>query len=580
MGAFYLYKKKAVSDLKAVQDIFTEKGFTKKHTTDFGIYTLWLFQKISIDEQNFIETKNVSVYVTGTPVYKSLNYSNTLKKIKEIIEDENFQDLNNLYGNFCALAKTKNKYYLFTDKAGIQNVYHDINKQFISSSFLAVIASIPAALHINKLAATEILVTGNLIGPDSLIQEINRFSIDDPVTFDDIQLQNLPKKQIGFPVYKSRKEALENQLFLLKEYFLGVKNFCDEYGVSSGLTGGLDSRLLLILIDKYVTKFQFYTSFRKKKGQEILCAEKVCDVAGYDLICRTVTPPLEMTPEKAWDTLEKNYYYIDGHIRANQLWTEEVNIPHYRRDLLADKRIGMSGVGGEQYRNHIRMWFKKWNFRRWVKYDLVLKSSGDQFLSRQGTEELVDYLLFKISKYLKLDTTGSIDHLGVKRYYNEIYNPSNRTVRNNIENQLAFFLSPYTEFHLARQAYGIIPYLGLSSEFEGEMIKQLHPIIAAIMTDYGFDLNKGEPLISKLVTIEKDLLPKPVFNKIYHFKKRENRFLNNYMTNFEFSQKLFKNVTNLELPLNLSATLINSYQGTLIMEMGYFLEKLKNKISL
>jgi hypothetical protein len=294
------------------------------------------------------------------------------------------------------------------------------------------------------------------------------------------------------------------------------------------------------------------------------------------MIAKKWTPPLKATEEEAYNTLYNNFYYIDGEIRTHHLWIESINTRQYRADLLGSKRIGFSGVGGEQYRNQERMLRKKWRFEEWVKHDLLLLNSGYSVLDKSKVNEYVDYISNKIIKELNISNHKFIDHYHVKRYFNEIYNPANRTLRTNVENQIAFFLSPFTDAHLSFEAYNALPSLGYSKEFEIMMIKALDRQIATVKTDYGYGLIRGEPLRLKYFSFAKEFLPKGAYNKIRLFRKQPSPFITNYTNTFPFARNLLSNVNDLGIPINTENLAKNAFLGPLLISLGFLIERIKS----
>ena len=85
---------------------------------------------------------------------------------------------NNIRGSYGLIwSPDGNEINILTDQAGIWNIYFDQQVQLISSSFLAVVFGLKQKVTLNKLAATEVMTSGRLIGPDTLFNEISRLEI-------------------------------------------------------------------------------------------------------------------------------------------------------------------------------------------------------------------------------------------------------------------------------------------------------------------------------------------------------------------------------------------------------------------
>ena len=72
MGAFFLFKSSEEHDLDKVRDTFRAKGFFEPKEFDLGEFTLWLYKKQLVDEDNYVihKDKRNALFVNGTIIYK------------------------------------------------------------------------------------------------------------------------------------------------------------------------------------------------------------------------------------------------------------------------------------------------------------------------------------------------------------------------------------------------------------------------------------------------------------------------------------------------------------------------------
>jgi hypothetical protein len=578
MGAFFLYPTNSEIDLEAVRTCFREKGLKNPIRRNLGMYTLLLYKKIKINCNNYIERKNYSVYAVGTIIYKGLDYGESLKKV---LDDFIFGrlDFNNLMGSYFLLFRIKERIYFCTDFSGIQNVFYSPVMKVLSSSFLAIIYASKNTLHLNKSAITEILTTGSLVGPDTPFIEIKRFLIETPENIEGLEFINQPQKGVPDFCNQSHEDCVAQQLEILEKYFIGIKKFVNIYGINSGLTGGFDSRLLFLLIKKYFSNFQFYSTWRKTKSKSFIIAQKICQTAGLNLKTLPFIYPIDMCEDEVLKTLNQSFWFMDGHVRIYHHWHEEINTRIYRESLLGEKRVSFNGVGGEQYRNIERMVVFKWSLRSWLNNELIYRFSGNCFKSGADRKNFIEYLGTKIKSRLNLNQKTKIDLLTSKRYLNEVFNPANRALRTNAENQISFSLSPFTDFNVSRGAYTVIPHLGASQRFERNMIKALDSKIASIETDYGYSLTETEPLHMRSLSYGKALIPLNIFHKAYRMVKfKKDNFYDNYEKKFPLVKKNTEILKDLNLPINLDLIKVNRLMSPLLISMGFFLYKLSNKV--
>lgn len=572
MGAFFLYKQSTNIPLEKVKQCFNKKGFSDSQLFKIANYNLLLYRKILIDMPNYYEISNdIGIYSVGTVIYKGESYSKSLHYILNDYLNNSF-DSSQIIGTFLLIIKNKHKITILVDRTFRQNIFYTMDGSILSSSFLAVISACSGKVSLNRLGLCEVLCTGSLIGPDTLVEQIKRLESTSNIKLSSFEIYKYPNNDFSQSGKLSYRENLESQITYLNNYFKLIKKFGDEFGVLSGLTGGLDSRLLFALIRKHLINYNFYSTWRKQQTLEYRCADDLCRATNENLHTLVYKETLEHNNEQFEELIYKNYYYNDGLVRSHQLWTEEISCREYRTELLRDKRIGFSGVGGEQYRNNERLLRSDYFIEKWIKYELVYKYSNNIFKNTQISSCLIEYIASKIITLLGLKNPNKITRYEIKRYFNEIYNPSNRTIKNNIENQLCFFLSPFTDPYLSFPAYDNVAQKCLAFRLELDLIRAIDPHLAGVQTDYGFSFINGEPFINKVYTLGKNILPLSGFFYFNKMRKKRNTNWLKIENKFPLVAESFSIINNLELGIDLTKLSQNKYLSSLIIDAGYFIK--------
>lgn len=171
-----------------------------------------------------------------------------------------------------------------------------------------------------------------------------------------------------------------------------------------------------------------------------------------------------------------------------------------------------------------------------------------------------------------------ISRFHIKRYYNEVYNPANRVLRNNIENQLYFFLSPFAEYRVSQKAYAAFPFLGSHHRFQKEMIKGLAPEAAHISLDYGYKVSDKVPFRFRMVSRLKALLGLKLYFRLYSLRKKKGQLLAKMIATHPDLKVYIAEVESLNLPLDLEQLKSSDHLSPLLIETGLFLRKLKRYI--
>jgi len=573
MGGFFLFKNNSDLDIKSIKKIFIKKGFEEPILIKDYEYSILMFKKIKNPELNYYTSNNRSIYISGTLFYKGLSFKESAKQLfDDLIIDK--VDSSVLFGNYFILFQNGGRSLFIVDPGNIYSIFYDTQKRFITSSFLAAITAVRSNLSINKNAATELLSTGSVIMPETLFNEVKRFDVNNPEKFGLMLNKHFNYNTNHRALPKGGEEAIEQQINILQNYQGLLADSINNLGIDIGLTGGYDSRLLFSIFSKYGKKVSIHSHYRSEYSKELESAKKVAEIAGFKLNVIKVKPPLEKDETEFNDTLEKSYLFCDGEIIADNYWIEDYNTLEYRQNVLGSNSIGMSGIGGEQYRSSERNSIYTNDLNDWIKYNMLYKQQANKFILNGEIENVAKGMVDKTLRMLKL-TDSALSPLNLKRFMNEVYNPARRTVRASLENQLSYYLIPFAEYPVSISAYSAIPFLGKSNRFQEEMIRRTNIEIAKVESDYGYNFYEGTPIKKDLIVMISRLLPDNFFyNRIYSRKKTLN---DDYMfkleSRFDSVKRYENNVEELELPIDLNLLKSNSILSPLLISLGFLMEK-------
>ena len=579
MGGFALFQINNLTE-QSITDCFKKKGLVRLQKFVLGDYQLLLYNKIHFNNINHFTSEDSCIFSTGTIIYKGAFADSALKQILLNYQNSTL-DITDIAGDFCIILFINKRIIIFTDQANIYNIFYNKDLSIISSSFISICHSLPNLLTINRNATIESLLTGNLIGADTLFNEVKRYEIGfrSPTSKPDFANQKMLPGKIQT---NSRKDAIDQQINQLDNYINNISGFVNKYGLCLGLTGGFDSRLLLAILLRNQNikkeKIQIYSTWRKNITTEFINAQKVASAAGKKIISIEHREFNELPPEKASDLLIHNMWFNDGLVRTHQLWTEEIKTSDYLTRLVLPNLLNTSGVGGEQYRNSERLLRGKHNFEKWVKYKLLFKHNANPFLTKEAYQNFYFYFSSKLQRKLSLNNIKSISFPDIKKYGNEVYNPSNRTVRNNIENQLYYFLSPFTDFNISNFAYNAIPYLGIDFSFEAGMITKISPELASIISDYGFPPSKRHNLRQRSISIANNFIPAKVL-WVKNNKKKQSNSMELFVQHLPFTESYIAHIDRLNLGIDITTLSKSEFLWPLLVETGLLLEILKDKIN-
>ena len=119
----------------------------------------------------------------------------------------------------------------------------------------------------------------------------------------------------------------------------------------------------------------------------------------------------------------------------------------------------------------------------------------------------MDHILEKAGSTLGEDLSSSITHHQTRRYFGELFSVYGAAVRMNIDNQLAFSLSPFLDYAPRLSSYRALPHIGLHGRFEAAMISRMDPGVASIPSSYGYPFNRTEPIGHLIKCAARGLIP-------------------------------------------------------------------------
>ncbi len=575
MGAFYLVDKQSTKD-QDIPTVFQKMGFEKPVEFETNRYHIVFFERVLAKGSDYYASGQSAVLLDGMVVYKQ---EDTATSLKTILEDhiQNRLQTGELTGQFTLILIHNDQVEIIRDATGVTSVF-TLDDFVFASSFLSL-CKIAPKLTVNRNALIENMLSGALIGPDTLFYEIKRMEKND--TFPGLRFQNLTRPEYSLK-HGNRNELITAQLDELDAYFYALRPMVDKHGLTIGLTGGFDSRLLMAFAERHYSNIHYFTHWRKTLTKEVEVAKALSKFVNRPLAMHSVTPPLEMSEAQAKDNLEKAFYHCDGQIRTQLYWHEAYNTLDYVKEIYQNAALGFHGIGGEQYRNYERMIRPYWSFDAWLKYDILYRYSDHVFKSKKFEERFYKWYSEKIQARLGINEKKHVKKIHVKRYHNEVYNQANRAVRLTLENKAVFFTGPFIESRVSTRAYEAVPHLGMGLDFQAAMIHKLNPELAAIESDYGYNFSDGESLKSKFMGATKELMPKKQFYQLYHRirKTRNNNFYTAYVATFPFMKKNDAHLNELLPELELNKLKKCRDTGWQLIGLGYLLDQFSHKVTM
>lgn len=523
MGAFFLYNRNAVLDIESVKIIFQKKGFSSPRHFELGSSSLLLYQKQLINETNYIEGDGCVLFIIGTVIYKGGNYTET--KASLLMDFQNGSvDRDALQGNYCLLFYNQTSVTLLNDAMNVQHLFTNKAQQFITSSFLAAMAAVPGKLCLNRMACLEKLTTGYIVGEETLFEQIqhitkamqnsSKVGIWRFLTWDAIRL---PK---AFD-YSGFQDSAARQVSAIKEYLRGIQALAAQYKPEIGLSGGYDSRLLYAGTLR-VWPFKIAVHTHATEGVSIHDQEKEI----VKQMAKAKGSPLKVIPTKNMDAyndteieeiLKDGLYFFDGRCAYNMGAFSPVYTRKYKMSIVGDCRLTLNGLGGEMYRNYYMVARPFIHYKEWMKAHVYSQCIEMVFRNQEDFSKMHQYICGKMERELGISWRGWVSNFNLRRYYSELRMPDCDALNCNAHNQIAFYLTPFIERELLEQAYCGVRYIGISGEYQAEIIRQVDEELVTFPSHYGFNFSGHEPLKYKLYMFIRGWLPDVIWNARVRF---------------------------------------------------------------
>ncbi len=579
MAGFFLWHDSREYDPARIREVFWEHEYVSGKYLKLGKWNAVVFPKRLYQIENWQIFSEGSAFCIGTFAYKGEVYEKALPVVYADLCNDSL-DTKGFWGSFIIVASVKDKIYLIRDGAGLTRLYH-IEDLVFSSSYSGLLHSTNRKWTFDRDAATELLMTGVITGSRTLLREIRFVPPGRKLKY----ICTVESNSATYTRPETRNEALSQQIDISTSFVRKVTGDWIRYLPTSmfdiGVTGGMDCRLVVALLSEYKDRMVFHTHWRKAKDRDsdFRYAGILSRKMGVPLKTVEVTSADEMDNGQLEENFEKAYRLCDGEIRPGCYWDEEYATLRYRTQLTTISSLKFLGFGGEQYRNGEGI---PLNSRRTVdsliKWDLLYAFSGKYFMNKSAAQRIRE----QIRKDFVPATGDMRSNLeSYKEFIRLVQSPSYRSLQANIENKLGFCINPFLDTSLSLASMNAVRFIGTSLDFEVDMIRRLSPEIASIPNAYGFDFSKGEPLKHKMAFALWHLSPAAVKYPIY--SAANHHFASSYIPKLSrqngFIRDLERTVRKLDLPILYEKYRLRRSRGKLLLNLGYFLRRNENIIT-
>lgn len=380
--------------------------------------------------------------------------------------------------------KKRGKFYAFIDDSGLYQAFYTEN--LISNSFLEIIKHERFSIsEFDPEAVVEFLYFGNLFSFKTFSNSIKRIQGDMILQFSNTER--------GLNIFKKNGSYLnsipDNELSF-DEFFKNMAISLSNRKVSIDLTGGIDSRLIALMLDHFGLEFETAISGGTSEYKDIQISKKVAELIGHP-----------------WNSTIHSISSLEEDIQEVFYITEGLyDILYYHRLYQLQKsRIErgidtiISGVGGELFKDFwwlqdFPLYSKKFfNIERFVDLRIMSFNPMASFFAGNFSEAyqaLRSKMIKELCQYI-LDTNTNT-------YDNIFFNFVMRDVAGRELTSHSYYLkcyAPFLDLDVARIGYNLSRSQRLYNMFHRRKLSSLNPLIAKIRTTENGISASFEPMI-------------------------------------------------------------------------------------
>lgn len=383
------------------------------------------------------------------------------------------QDVLHVKGSYMMIVKLKplHRFYCFVDSSGCHDAFY--TEDAISSSFLTLAAHKNQSIaSMNKLAIIEFLNFGHLFENKTFFDSIRKIDSSELLLFDQRHVK-VKRKKLA-PIYDESQPVMD-----FHDFFQQLSRSLRNQKVSVDLSGGIDSRLISVLLHYYGVEFE--TTISGREGiSDVDIPKEVADMLGVSL---HVTTPLVNNLEEDVDEL---FRISDG---LHDCLRHYRTLQHNRNRLQRGMSMAITGVGGELFKDFF--WLqdfpfysrKKANLSRLFHSRFLPISCGLHYFHDAYVplaQSLSERILVELAPYVRETNTKTYDNI---YYHYRMKSIAGKYLT--AANHVLPTYAPLLDEDLVRYGFQLERGERMFNRFHRKIITTLNPAVSKIRTSEG-----------------------------------------------------------------------------------------------
>ncbi|HXP74075.1 MAG TPA: hypothetical protein VN823_08010 [Stellaceae bacterium] len=338
-------------------------GFGRPRILAANEVTAYVYPKLGQSEPTVVTFRGGDfAFACGTFIFRGTLGQIALRAFYRAF-DGDFALLDDAMSHFAIVVRKNGRVYVSGDRSGIYHVFRDPLSMVISSSFLAVAATLERATLV-KQSVFEFVFNGVVSGNDTLFEELSLLPIRSSLVLEhgEAVLVNPcldPPREL---TERSRGELIERSLSELGRYFSAVANLFGDR-ITCALSGGYDSRLILAMLRHLGAVPRVYV-YGRDDEPDVVFASAIARGEGLKLHVVDKDARITAEPDAFPEIVRRNYLASDGYSWSGIF---DNGAEHQERKVrVAGGAIALNGGGGEIFRNFFYLPDGRYTFRQFA----------------------------------------------------------------------------------------------------------------------------------------------------------------------------------------------------------------------
>jgi asparagine synthase (glutamine-hydrolysing) len=478
---------------------FARKGMIQTYATGHGSSVLYLFRNESHDPARAMSTDNAGRFCTyvGTMLYKGQTGVQATTAILDDVAAGRSGFLESAFGNYSLLIGDKRGMRVHSDPAGLNHIYYSDDLSLVTNSFIAAGCTAPSR-EFGEQEILEYVLLGAVFGRQSLLAGFEllpaRGEIQLNQTGRRVELRDDPWVLAAPSARRvSKDEHIARTIADCDRYFAQVANAFREQ-VTSALSGGYDSRLVLALLQRHGIASRLFV-YGSADDADVRIAKAICRAEGLELqhVDRGAVPALD--PPTYWQQQDSVFHGLDG-LTQYGFACDPHEISH-RRERVSGGLVAVNGGAGEIWRDFWKLPNRHMSARQFVGAVYGGRLAG-LYGSGGRPREFLDALSRKVAETTGTDTAELIPPAVIHSLYARFRVRFWQGKNDSVDNHIGYALSPFAENIFAIPAMQIPTSAKRDGLFERQLIQRVAPRLATYDSSYGYDFVSGPGFTERL----------------------------------------------------------------------------------